>query len=202
MNRSVNASSRDFQGFPVQMSFAKLLLVASTRRPLPKITSYPLPTRPVAINLIQAAIEKVLFLYPVLAESRIFGALESICSGAFSPPLDHWIVRLVLAIGLMTRSRQDDSDHQQAVSHVAMALQGIELVVNPGSVEGIQAILLLAVYSLLDPRFLDPWYLIGGASRVALVLGLHQDAFNAERLHDPQIDMRRRLYCCTYALDR
>ncbi|MCJ1312870.1 hypothetical protein MMC25_006546, partial [Agyrium rufum] len=55
------------------------------------------------------------------------------------------------------------------------ALRVAELVLTPGSSASLQALLLLTVYALFDPRYLSPWYLVGVTSRAMADLGLHQD---------------------------
>lgn len=94
--------------------------------------------------------------------------------------------------------------------------------------EALQGILLLALYSIMWPAVPGIWYVLGSAMRLCIDLGLHNesgnqtsrtsaksfsrdsDLFPASNAHlhnrsdyDPAtIDLRRRLFWCTYALDR
>jgi len=68
---------------------------------------------------------------------------------------------------------------------------------------GLQAILLLVWYSLLNPDKGSIWFLVGLATRTCVDLGFHNE-HNAqvEQLDALEIDMRRRLFWCTYKMDR
>lgn len=94
--------------------------------------------------------------------------------------------------------------------------------------EALQGILLLALYSIMRPAVPGIWYVLGSAMRLCIDLGLHNEsgspttrtrakAFSRDsnvlsasnaHLHnrsdyDPAtLDLRRRLFWCTYALDR
>jgi hypothetical protein len=110
---------------------------------------------------------------------------------------------MVLAIASASVSyHNNDKNHQRAWALVSEALTYAEEVLRPGSITGIQAILLLAQYSLVDPVRFRSWYLVGMAVKVAIDLGLHQDP-PAEVLTNPdRLDIRRRVFHCIYCLDR
>lgn len=82
------------------------------------------------------------------------------------------------------------------------ALAYAEDVLRPGSIAGIQAILLLAEYSLVDPARFRSWYLVGMAVKVAVDLGLHQDPPTEVSTNANRLDIRRRVFHCIYCLDR
>ena len=110
---------------------------------------------------------------------------------------------MVTAISLAALCRRrGDMRYADAVMHAAEAFTFIEKVIQPGSILGIQALLLLVVYALLDPHHFNSWYLIGIASRVMVDLGLHQDPCNGLSSHKPQLESRRRIFQSIYALDR
>ena len=90
-----------------------------------------------------------------------------------------------------------------------------------GGLDELQAVLLLAGYALLRPVAPGLWYIVGVAVRLAVDLGLHFEDSNAsatesgpsgapvdreaERLRGRREwvrDLRRRLWWCTYSLDR
>lgn len=123
--------------------------------------------------------------------------------GRFAKPFDHWMLRMVLAIASASLSyHHNDKSHQRAWALVSEALTYAEEVLRPGSISGIQAILLLAQYSFVDPVRFRSWYLIGMAVKVAIDLGLHQDP-PAEVLTNPdRLDIRRRVFHSIYCLDR
>lgn len=69
---------------------------------------------------------------------------------------------------------------------------------------GLQAILLLVWYSLLNPEKGSIWFLVGLATRTCVDLGFHNEHNSqVEQQADVlEVDMRRRLFWCTYKMDR
>lgn len=66
--------------------------------------------------------------------------------------------------------------------------------------ETLQGVLLFAVYSTMRPTYPGVWYTLGIALRLCVDLDLHNDS---NPYLDPFIiDKRRRLFWCTYSLDR
>lgn len=113
------------------------------------------------------------------------------------------MLRLVLAIASASISSQNnDKNHQRAQALVMEALTYAEEVLCPGSIAGIQAILLLAEYALVDPARFRSWYLVGMAVKVAVDLGLHQDPPTEVPTNANRLDIRRRVFHCIYCLDR
>ena len=82
-------------------------------------------------------------------------------------------------------------DHKEAVHDAELLL------------DGLQAILLLVWYSMLSPGKGSIWFLVGLATRTCVDLGLN-DELNIQHmaLDAVQLDMRRRLFWCTYEVDR
>ena len=187
------------------MSFARLVLSTSSVLDMPKYVNNVLPQRYEITPLVNHYMENIHTLYPFLSEAKLFQSIDAVYqdNGRHALPIDRWTVRLVLATAIASLSRQrDDPRYQDAVRHAAAALEEIEAVVHPGSVVGIQAILQLVLYAMLDPGHFNSWYLIGLASRVMVDIGLHQDPPEELRLKQPEFDMRLRVYDCVYALDR
>lgn len=136
---------------------------------------------------------------------HLFGSLNAVYQdgGRYATPMDDWTIRLVLANAFASLSRRrGDTQCQHAVRHAAFALKRADMVVQPGSVQGIQAILLLAQYAMMDPLHFNSWYLIGAAARAMVDLGLHQDHHTNAIARDPELNLRRRVYHSIYALDR
>jgi len=169
---------------------------------MPQATGLPLPTRVLITPLIQYYIDTVLVLYPFLSETAIFAALAE-HQGSQCTPMARWTVPMVAAISLASMwCKRGDQRYVDAVSHVAEAFQSIEAVVQPGSMQGIQSLLLLVIYAMLDPHHFNSWYLIGIASRVTVDLGLHQELPSDTQTPRPHLDFRRRVFHSVYALDR
>lgn len=201
----MNATARDFHGFTKQMSFARLVLSTSSLKPMPKGTINELPPRYSITHLVQHYLENIYVLYPFFSETKLFASLDALYQngGYYANSFDHWIVRLVLAITHASLSRQrDGAQYEDAVSHAAAALEFAEAVLHPGSMAGVQAILLLVLYAMLDPLHFNSWYLIGVASRVMVDLGLHQESPLSMKASGPEADLRRRVFHSVYTLDR
>lgn len=110
--------------------------------------------------------------------------------------------------------------HQTHPSHIsesfrAAAMQYLDTVLaSPNRLEALQGILLLAQYSIMRPSVPGIWYVLGWALRLCVDLGMHTEAgYRSSSLaaagsshaaaYDPfTMDMRRRLFWCTYAIDR
>ena len=170
---------------------------------MPQLTALPFPPRSIVTPLIQHYLDDVFVLYPFLSETMIFASLAEHEGGHYATPMAQWTMRMVIAISLASIShKRGDQHYRDAVGHAAEALQFIEAVVQPGSIQGIQSLLLLVVYAMLDPHHFNSWYLIGIASRVMVDLGLHQDLPSDTQISRPHLDFRRRIYHSVYALDR
>ncbi|KAJ3502377.1 hypothetical protein NM208_g16741 [Fusarium decemcellulare] len=126
--------------------------------------------------------------------------------------------------GIEVRNRCEPEEyHASAIVHLESCLSN-----SGGGLEVLQAVLLLANFALLRPVPPGLWYIIGVAVRLAVDLGLH---YEDDRDADTSIpesgeadqadgagtrensiqtrgrrlwirDMRRRLWWCTYSLDR
>lgn len=69
--------------------------------------------------------------------------------------------------------------------------------------EKLEITLLIALYSLMRPAVPGVWYVLGKALRVCVDLGLHNDRADRTKNSDAFTkDRRRRLFWCTYSLDR
>lgn len=131
------------------MSFARLVLSTASLQTMPTVADSLLPARYAAISVIQHYLDHIHTLYPLLSETKLFGSIDATYSegGRDATPMDHWSVRMVLAVALASLSqKRGDSSYQEAVKHATVALQYVEFVIRPGLVSGLQAILLLVLF--------------------------------------------------------
>ncbi|KAK8086063.1 hypothetical protein PG994_001037 [Apiospora phragmitis] len=70
------------------------------------------------------------------------------------------------------------------------------------SIESIQILVLLALYSLFDPAGASAWSIVGIVSRQAMLLGLSRRASDETTLSATAIELRHRLFWSIYVLDR
>ncbi|KAF2083907.1 hypothetical protein K490DRAFT_13125, partial [Saccharata proteae CBS 121410] len=202
---AVNATARDFYGFTSAMSYARLILSASSKEPLPSGLSKDLPPRYQASPLIQHYLNSIFVLLPIFEEASFYASVAAVYhpDQAKASSFDFFTVRMVLAISSITCSTQrGDVHYSDAVGHITAALKHAESVLHPGSVGSIQALLLLTQYAMLDPHHFDSWTLVGAASRALVDLGMHQDPPKSNAMPKQKLELRRRVYYCLYAMDR
>lgn len=170
------------------------------------ISPQPLPPRHEATPLLQFYFDNIFTQLPFFLETNFWTSVDSVYEpggGRFAKPFDHFIVRMVLAIAYATVSYQnDDKSQRQSLALVLGALDYAEDVLQPGSIIGIQGILLLAQYSLVNPMRFRTWYLVSMAVRVMVDLGLHQDPPEEVISSTNRLNIRRRVFHCVYCLDR
>ncbi|KAK5134941.1 hypothetical protein LTR08_005892 [Meristemomyces frigidus] len=202
---SVNATARDFYGFTSAMSYARLILSACSKDQLPQETTKALPPRYATNAMIQHYLTNVFVLLPVFEEAGFYASVDTLYSRAShkAEPIDHWMVRMVLAISSASMSeRRGDQRYMEGIGHLCAALEHSEAVLHPGAICSVQALVLLTEYAMLDPHHLDSWNLIGAASRAMIDLGLHQDPPKGTEMSKTKLELRRRVFHCVYALDR
>lgn len=170
------------------------------------ISPQPLPPRHEVTPLLQFYFDSIFTQLPFFLETNFWTSVDSVYEpggGRFAKPFDHFIVRMVLAIAYATVSYQnDDKSQRQSLALVVGALDYAEDVLQPGSIIGIQGILLLAQYSLVNPMRFRTWYLVSMAVRVVVDLGLHQDPPEEVISSTSRLNIRRRVFHCVYCLDR
>lgn len=188
------------------MSYARLILAACSKDPLPtNLMSVPLPPRHSATIIIQHYFDNFFILYPLFQESSFFASLDAVynAGGALATAFDHFCVRMVLAIAHAGKLEQrGDPHYTDAVGHVTAALSYAEQILRPGSIQSVQALLLLHEYAMIDPHHFDTWSIIGAASRAMVDLGLHQDPSKGTPMSKAKLELRRRVFYCVYAFDR
>ncbi|OCL05972.1 hypothetical protein AOQ84DRAFT_297858 [Glonium stellatum] len=202
---AVNATARDFYGFTSEMSYARLILSASSKEPLPSGMTKVLPPRYAATPLIQHYLNNIFILLPIFEEASFYASVDAVyhLDPAKASAFDYWTVRMVLALACLSLSEQrGDNHYSDAVGHVNAALEHAEDVLHPGFISSIQALVLLVEYAMMDPHHFDSWTLIGAASRAMVDLGIHQDPSKSASIPRVKLELRRRVYYCVYALDR
>ncbi|KAJ9476642.1 Pyrimidine pathway regulatory protein 1 [Pseudozyma hubeiensis] len=135
-------------------------------------------------------------------------------------PADGHLFHLVFAIAAAmgwTRSNWSAENHHEAAMHYLdpRRLTGAGQEGNVGAIMGrdaleqLQCLLLTALYSIMRPMKPGVWYCLGVALRLTTGIGLYSetpgvlDASNqAQDASENLIERKRRLFWCSYALDR
>ncbi|EPE10571.1 zn 2cys6 cluster transcripitional activator [Ophiostoma piceae UAMH 11346] len=214
---SVNATTRDFDTSVNNMTFARLVLAAAGNVPLPEPSTPAgkLPPRQASYPVVQYYLSHIHTIFPFFSETSLLALLEEVYHvqqpmTANMPPArpnlrsqDYWMLYMVLAIGSAVQSRnRHDTFYRNAVEYAAQAMPYADRALAPGHVTQIQSLLLLTLYSMLDPAHFDSWHLIGFTCRAIVDLGFHQDPPQSQKMDAAALDARRRTFYCAYALDR
>jgi hypothetical protein len=188
------------------MTFARLILAASVNEHMPNASNHHgLPDIEHARSLLKDYLDGVFCLLPAFPETALWSALSAVyqSEARLAADFDYWLVYMALAIASMGHSRSNtDSWYKDGVSWAAHALTYADNVLAPGHITQIQALVLLAAYSMLDPAHFDTWVLVGLTCRALVDFGYHQDPPKGQRPDKQTMDQRRKLFYCAYALDR
>ncbi|KAG5664100.1 hypothetical protein KAF25_006685 [Fusarium avenaceum] len=202
---SVNATTRDFEPTSTNMTFARLVLAATTNDALPESPEIRLPPRQTAHALVQHYMDNVYSLFPCFSETALLTALDDLYQqdDRTIKDSDYWMVFMVLAIGSTAQSkRSQDTHYLTGLEYASRAMNHADGALTPGYVTQIQSLLLLTQYAMLDPAHFDSWHLIGFTARAIVDLGFHQDPPLSSVSDKSSLDMRRKIFYCAYALDR
>ena len=128
--------------------------------------------------------------------------LEANCgshvSGASDVPM--FFVSIVYAIGSLALER---SNFEAAEHYYSMALNHIGPVLDMDSLESIQAILSIAIYSVRSPSGPSVWKISGMAMRHCIELGYHRNAGRFRKTGEVlRIEMSKRCFWVAYDFDR
>ncbi|KAF3931293.1 hypothetical protein ABW19_dt0200047 [Dactylella cylindrospora] len=192
----------------------------------PAITAAPFPNDVLGRKLVELYFEHSNPQIPILHRGefmKLFDAAYDLRPGEARSPQTLYLLNIVFAIGagiFVDRTpapspgagadgRGPYEGKQQPEAYHAAAIVHLEefLRASSGGLEELQAVLLLAAYAILRPVSPGVWYIIGVAMRLAVDLGLFTEEVVPKGVGDDGMrgwrrDLRRRLFWCTYSLDR
>ncbi|KAF3927827.1 hypothetical protein ABW20_dc0102292 [Dactylellina cionopaga] len=193
----------------------------------PAISPAPFPSEILGRKLVDLYFEHSNPQIPILHRvefMKFFDAAYDLRPGEARSPQTLYLLNIVFAIGagifvdrtpmpspgagdgkggsLYEGKQQPEAYHAAAVIHLEEFLRA-----SSGGLEELQAVLLLAAYAILRPVSPGVWYIIGVAMRLAVDLGLFTEEVVPKGVGDDGMrgwrrDLRRRLFWCTYSLDR
>ena len=136
-------------------------------------------------------------------------------------PADGHLFHLVFAIAAAmgwTRSSWSAENHHEAAMRfldprrsISPAQEGhVGAIMGRDALEQLQCLLLTALYSIMRPMKPGVWYCLGVALRLTTGIGLYAEAPDASELaannsqdaSETLVEKKRRLFWCSYALDR
>lgn len=163
------------------------------------------PKPAVVEHLVKVFFELANFSTPILHETtfRKYLDVASTTETAETSPRASFFAFIVFAIALLTIQKHDNTHVSTTLCerYFASALHSLDPIGLPTDLEGVQALLLISLYSYLHPRAFDPWRTIGMALRLAVGIGLHKD-LPADKTDPLTLDTRRRVFWVAYSMDR
>lgn len=166
-----------------------------------RISNTPALTMPfeVAKVLFDNYLFSILPRYPCFAEADLVQLFNQFFTNRNDPTQISsestcFIVSIILAISSLTSRSQDfqrvvtlsESLHRDAMAHSSF--------LGETSIRSLQCLLLLIQMSLLLPYTGNLWYMSGEAMRLAIALGLHQEADRDCTLSSAERELRRRIF--------
>ncbi|KAI1343699.1 fungal-specific transcription factor domain-containing protein [Xylariaceae sp. FL0016] len=183
-----------------EVALASNIINATTPR-LP-----PLPPDAAARRFVTAFFRNVHRAYPFLDRSRVLQDLETF--GEFARhrrASESTVLYLIMAIGCTTLQRAGQVPNDTTSKFEVNYSDIIQECLCSESIESIQILVLLALYSLFDPTVpagASAFSLVGFVARRAVFLGLTRRASDDETLSATEVELRHRLFWSIFVLDR
>jgi len=158
-----------------------------------------------AAGLFNNYLDRIITQYPIYHRNDVTAAFNAIYYPVSNPaqdsPRNRYIVSIIMAISLSTAARTNQGQaNALAYTLVRQAMHFIPEVAT-NDIPGLQAILLLAQYTFLNPSMADLWLLTGLISQAVIDLGLHQELPTDAKITSYHRDMRRRLFWCAWEME-
>lgn len=172
------------------------------------VSLHSVPTH-VASFLFDNYISRIQSQYPIFHTSEVVASFDAVYTNglASSPPdsnassRDVYVISLIMAISLSTAARNKQARaHSIATGLFRNAMLHIAVVLS-NDLPGLQALLLLAQYTFLNPTVANLWLLTGLISEACIDLGLHQELPESTAINALERDMRRRVFWCAWEME-
>ncbi|PWY94130.1 hypothetical protein BO94DRAFT_458591 [Aspergillus sclerotioniger CBS 115572] len=151
--------------------------------------------------LSQAYFDIVHLQFPILHEPWYWETVKKVYADTEVTAVDEFQVLMVIAIGASLLSRRTKV-MLSAEGYFASAMKLVDKVMKTSSVGVAQCILLLQMYALNNPTSgLSLWTLHHHGLALAIELGLHRN-MPASKFTLLEREVRRRIFWCTYTIDR
>jgi hypothetical protein len=221
---AVSAGTESRYGGPSSgYAFTKLLLAhtrhkggkpsdqqADAVRPFPAslpqgivVTPTPLPSNlDHVLHLSKTYFEFVNVRFPILHQPTYRKLVEHVYTSENNNPMACFQIAMVLAISVTILSKRMKLPYS-GEGLAATAMSSLELSSTEHSLQGLQCLLLLVMYTLYSPFLgLNGWYLNYQAIAAVLDLGLQRDVRAGRSMTLFEQEMRTRIFWVIYTLDR
>ncbi|KAL4937173.1 hypothetical protein BDV06DRAFT_216083 [Aspergillus oleicola] len=149
--------------------------------------------------LVDAFFHHVYRAYPFIDEERVRRA--SLARVPDFWDTDSMILYMIMAIGYTSLQRSGKAPPGMTAGFEIPYADIMQRCVMNESIDSIQVLVLLALYSLFDPRGPSTWSIVGIITRQAMAQGLTRPN-TGEDLPPKTIELRRRLFWSIFGLDR
>ncbi|KAF5572335.1 transcription activator acu-15 [Fusarium pseudoanthophilum] len=198
----VNVAARSLIGVPIS--------VGQQADGDPVSDGSDLPSKEVGDKLIEAYYARVHPKHPFLPRKRVqslhearqelIPAHKAASSEGREGKCDYATLQLVYAIGARYLQLSNDDDHYSSPKrHYACAMADADSIFATGSLESLEAMLLLTIYQLRSPTGPGVWWMIETTMRYCIDNGLHRQATNLSPVLD---ERRKRIFWTAYMLER
>ncbi|KAI8721229.1 Zn(2)-C6 fungal-type domain-containing protein [Fusarium sp. LHS14.1] len=167
------------------------------------VAGHGLPTDAAARRFVDAYFRNVNGAYPFVNQAKILENLETL--GDLAQRLrdsQSTLLYLVMSIGCTTLERASRVPRDTAKQFKVAYAEIIQECVCRDSIESVQILMVLALYSLFDPAGALVYSIVGIAARQAITIGLARRPADENTYPPAETELRHRLYWSIYALDR
>lgn len=162
-----------------------------------------LPADAAARRFVDAYFRNVNRAYPFVNQSKVLADLDA--PGEFIKrrrDARSTLLYLVMAIGCTTLERAGQIPRDTARRFDVSYSDIIQECLCRESIESIQILVLLALYSLFDPAGTSSYSIVGIAARQAILSGLSRRPADELAQAPAEVELRHRLYWSIFVLDR
>ncbi|CAL5871860.1 uncharacterized protein PFLUO_LOCUS6114 [Penicillium psychrofluorescens] len=163
----------------------------------------------VASFLFENYMTRVVVKYPIFYSADVVACFNSVFHnsasslgpGGSATPREIYIISLIMAISLTTAARTQQAwANSIATGLLKEAMQHIHSVCT-NDIAGLQALLLLLEYTVMDPTSANMWLLSGFTTQACIDLGLHHESLDDQSMDPITKDIRRRVFWCAYEME-
>lgn len=161
-----------------------------------------LPAREIADQICDAFFDTIHAIYPILHRPTFTKMLDQMYSLQGAEPPVNFIVYMTLALGSLVVSQRLKA-RLPSESYCLSALRYFDRINVENSLQGLQCLLLLLVFTLHNPHVrVNIWYLNYQAIAAVVDLGLQRDVTTQSGISLLEQEMRTRVFWVVFMLDR
>lgn len=155
------------------------------------------------IQFIDAYFRHVHRAYPFVDPSRMYNTAKTVTDFVIREPgAESTLLYLVMVVGCTTLERAGYVSHATMTSFKVSYSEIIQECMEAASLDSLQILLLLAIYSMYDPLGLSTTSIVGVATRQALELGLSRNSYQTGSMLSKSDETQNRTFWSVFIIDR